>query len=122
MDVRPSTPTIDSATVVANPRRSARRPRRVRPGEISKKHEMAIWPIQRRARFETSTTISASVKHLPQTRSDPLVVSTPTVGEASKTRQSYGTGFLTSFSPMQPVPPMTTIFMSVPQKEVVSSC
>jgi hypothetical protein len=60
--------------------------------------------------LETSTTTSA-----PDTASaspSPVSVSTPVSGDAASASAPAFRSLVTSFDPMRPVPPMTTIFMA----------
>ena len=60
--------------------------------------------------FETSTTTSApsSASASPS----PVIVLTPVSGDAASGSWPSSRSFSTSFDPMRPVPPMTTIFIS----------
>jgi hypothetical protein len=60
--------------------------------------------------FETSTTVDAPSSALSSP--SPVRVLTPGLGDAATASWPCSRSLVTSFDPIRPVPPMTTIFMS----------
>jgi hypothetical protein len=58
--------------------------------------------------FDTSTTTEAPLR--ASARPSPVMVLTPESGDAATASWPCSRSLLTSFDPMSPVPPMTTIF------------
>src|SRR5262245_22528290 len=73
-----------------------------------------------RGAFATSTTTSApsSASASPS----PVIALTPVSGDAASGSWPASFSFATSFDPMRPVPPMTTIFISSPFSRLLPSC
>src|SRR3546814_8987858 len=62
--------------------------------------------------FATSTTTLVSIR--ASASPSPVMVLTPEAGDAATTSWSFSRSLLTSFVPMRPLPPITTVFMSGP--------
>src|SRR5262245_27365070 len=62
--------------------------------------------------LDTSTTTPASASAL--VRPSPVMVLTPVFGEAAMVSCPFCFSFCTTFDPIRPVPPITTIFMTSP--------
>src|SRR5262249_32746179 len=61
--------------------------------------------------FDTSTTTEAPFR--ASASPSPVRVLTPELGDAATASCPFSRSFLTSFDPMSPVPPITTIFIFV---------
>src|SRR5215831_2171067 len=99
-----SLPTIDRATWWCTPA-AASAASRLRP-DVSKNSRAALS--SHTGAFATSTTTSAPSSALA--KPSRVMVFTPVLGEAGSTSWPRSLRFFTSFVPMRPVPPMTTIF------------
>src|SRR6185369_4013696 len=64
------------------------------------------------AEFETSTTAEAPSR--AAARPSPVIVLTPSRGDAGTASCPFSARMATTFEPMSPVPPITTIFMDSP--------
>src|SRR5499425_3694253 len=108
LSARPSVPTTDSATRCFTPA-SPPYLRRLRV-EVSKKFSTA--ESSQDGEFDTSTTTDAPFR----TSASPSAVSvlTPELGDAAIASCPCSPNLFTSFDPINPLPPITTIFIISP--------
>src|SRR3954454_10284895 len=103
-------PTTDSATWWPTPA-AASESRMLRVDVV--KNDRAVASSNSRG-FETSTTTEAPTR--TSASPSPVSVSTPEAGEAATASCPWRLRSVTTFDPMRPVPPMTTIFMMGPPR------
>src|SRR5712692_1641964 len=104
---RRSVPTTDNATWCPTPA-VASLARRLRV-DVSKNFSTAASSHEGELVTSTTTQAPFSASASPS----PVMLLTPVLGDATTASCPCSRSFLTSFDPMSPVPPMTTIFMIV---------
>lgn len=63
---------------------------------------------------EFDTSIATDAPTRTSASASPVSVLTPVFGEAATASWPCSPGFVTTFGPIRPEPPMTTIFMGIP--------
>src|SRR6202042_1319932 len=104
-------PTTESATWCCTP--AACSYRRRLPVAVVKKSRAAFS--SKDGEFDTSTTTEAPFS--ASASPSPVSVLTPELGDAASAACPCLQSFLTSFDPMRPLPPITTIFIIAPSIE-----
>src|SRR5499425_2694995 len=107
LSARPSVPTTDNATRCFTPA-SAPYLRRLRV-DVSKNFITAAS--SQEGEFVTSTTTKAPFS--ASVSPSPVTVLTPELGDAATASCPCSRNLVTTFDPMSPLPPITTIFMMV---------